>query len=79
MIDTGTWHMKGLKIMNTAPNYSKTPLKDFRRAVEGLNSEMINQKPLITHEYEMEEASEALEEISDHRPNDYIKGYFRFT
>ncbi len=76
-VPTAAWHMKGLKILNTTPNFSLDFNKDFYDAVNLLKKGVINQEPLITHRFSYKEPEKAFK-IASEKPPDYIKGVITF-
>ena len=76
-VSTEKWHMKGTKILNTAPASSSDFNKDFHAAVNLLRKGVFNQKPLITHRFLYRDAAKAFKTASE-RPVDYIKGVIAF-
>jgi len=76
-VPTEKWHGKGLRILNTAPAFSKDFNRDFRDAVRLLERGVFDQKPLITHRFPHEDAQTAFK-IASERHVDYIKGVITF-
>ena len=76
-VPTEKWHVKGLRILNTAPASSIDFNRDFHDAVRLLRKGVFDQKPLITHNFPCEDAQTAFETASD-KPVDYIKGVITF-
>jgi len=76
-VPTIKWHVKGLRILNTAPNFSSDFTKDFQDAVKLLRKGIFDQKSLITHRFSYKEAERALR-IASQKPPDYIKGVLTF-
>lgn len=76
-VPTEKWHVKGLKILNTAPASSTDFNREFHDAVRLLRKGVFDQKPLITHNFPCEDAQTAFETASD-KPVDYIKGVITF-
>lgn len=76
-VPTEKWHGKGLRILNTAPAFSRDFNRDFRDAVKLLERGVFDQKPLITHRFPNEDAQTAFK-IASERHADYIKGVITF-
>lgn len=76
-VPTEKWHGKGLRILNTAPAFSRDFNRDFRDAVKLLERGVFDQKPLITHRFPNEDAQTAFKIVSE-RHADYIKGVITF-
>ena len=76
-VPTEKWHVKGTKILNTAPASSSDFSKDFHDAVNLLRKGVFNQEPLITHRFSYKDAAEAFKTASE-KPVDYIKGVITF-
>lgn len=76
-VPTDEWHNKGLRILNTAPSFSKNFVKDFQDAVKLMRKGVFNQELLITHVNPYTEAQEAFEAALN-RPTGYIKGVLTF-
>ena len=77
-IDTGQWHLKGLRVFNTSPGISNFSLDDFYKAVALMKRGIFNQRPLISHKYEFKKGIEVIKNLCHERPADYIKGVFIF-
>jgi threonine dehydrogenase-like Zn-dependent dehydrogenase len=76
-VPTEKWHTMGLKVLNTAPAYSRAFNKDFHDAVALMRKGVFDQKPLITHKFRYGEAQSAFMKAAE-RPADYIKGVITF-
>jgi len=76
-VSTEKWHMKGLKILNTAPSFSYDFNKDFHDAAGLLRKGVFDQRKLITHRFPYKDAQEAFKTASE-KPVDYIKGVITF-
>jgi len=77
VVPTMKWHVKGLRILNTAPNFSSDFTKDFHDAVKLLKRGVFDQKSLITHKFSYKEAERAFM-VASQKPPDYIKGVLIF-
>ncbi len=74
----GEWLVKGLKVLNTAPNIAADyNTKRFERTIALLERGVIDMRPLITHRYPATEAQRAMEE-STQRKGEFIKGVLIF-
>jgi threonine dehydrogenase-like Zn-dependent dehydrogenase len=76
-VSTETWHTKGLKVLNTAPNMSLNFNRDFHDAVNLLKKGVFNQNALITHRFPYTQAEKALKTASE-KTEGYIKGVISF-
>jgi threonine dehydrogenase-like Zn-dependent dehydrogenase len=78
LILTEEWHVKGLTVVNTAPNFSLDFTKDFQDAVFLLKKGVFDQKPLITHQFSFRVPETAFQTAAT-KPLDYIKGVITFN
>lgn len=77
-VDLGVWHIRGLKVLNTAPNIGRDRTIDSRgRAVTLLDRGIFDLTELVTHRHLVSEVQEAME-LAAERPSDYIKGVLSF-
>jgi L-iditol 2-dehydrogenase len=77
-LDMGEWLVKGLKVLNTAPNIAADyNTKRFERTIALLERGVFDMRPLITHRYAATEAQRAMEE-STQRKGEFIKGVLIF-
>ncbi len=76
-VPTGYWHIKGLRISNPAPNFSKNFLKDFKDGIALMKKGTFKQDKLITHTFKYTDAQKAFEFVVS-KPQDYIKGAILF-
>ena len=76
-VPTGDWHIKGLKILNSAPNFSRNFLKDLRDGTALMKKGTFKQDKLITHTFQYTEAQKAFEFVAS-KPQGYIKGTILF-
>jgi len=77
-VDMGVWHIRGLKVLNTAPNIGRDRTIDSQgRAVKLLDRGLFDLTKLITHRHPISEVQEAME-LAAERPSDYIKGVLLF-
>jgi len=76
-VPTEKWHIKGIRILNTAPAFSTNFNKDFHDAVKLLKKGVFDQRLLITHKFPYEDAEKAFR-IASEKPTDYIKGAIIF-
>lgn len=77
IIQTGKWHMMGLRVLNTAPGFAQDFGACFRAAVALMGTGRISQKSLITHRFHYGECQKALE-VASNRTDGYIKGVITF-
>lgn len=77
-VDLGSWHMKGLKVLNCAPSISTDYSFDsFERSQRLFERGVLDMSPLITHRHHFEDAQAALD-LASERPEGYIKGVLTF-
>lgn len=77
-VDLGTWHIRGLKVLNAGPNISTDRnVSQMARAVRLMERGLFDQRPLITHRHPVARVQEAME-LAASRPADYIKGVLLF-
>ncbi len=77
LVPTHDWHYKGLKVLNTSPMFADDFTPCFRAAVTLMATGRIDQKPLITHRFPLDEAQKAFE-VAANKQDDYIKGVITF-
>jgi len=78
-LDLGLWHMRGLRVLNSAPMISgvgHTP-DSMGRAIRLLERGIFDQSELITHRHPAADVQEAME-LAAERPEEYIKGVLLF-
>ncbi len=78
-VDVGTWHAKGLRVLNANPAMAgdSAQAANFERAVRCMWRGLIDLKPLVTHRHKFAEAQAALE-LAARKPDGYIKGALTF-
>lgn len=76
MVPTSDWHTRGLRVLNTAPQFSPDFTREFRTAVKLMRRGVFNQEPLMTHIHGFDEAQEAFQ-VAQQRPRGYVKGVIR--
>jgi len=77
-IDMGTWHIKGLTVLNSAPCIGTDHnINSFQRAISLLERGVFDLRQLVTHRHHVTDVQAALE-LSVDRPDDYIKGALLF-
>lgn len=78
LVDLGTWHMRGLKVLNCAPSISTDYNFDsFERAQRLFERGVLDMSALITHRHQFEDVQAAME-LACERPDGYIKGVLMF-
>ncbi|UCC67289.1 MAG: zinc-binding dehydrogenase [Armatimonadota bacterium] len=77
LVPTHDWHYKGLKVLNSSPMLTPDFTPYFRASVALMATGRIDQKPLITHRFPLEESQRALE-VAAGKENDYVKGVITF-
>lgn len=78
VVPTSEWHVRGLHVLNTAPQFSPDFTREFQTAAKLMRRGVFNQEPLVTHLFSFDQAQEALE-VAQLRPRGYIKGAIRFA
>jgi len=77
-IDLGLWHMRGVTVLNCSPMIgTDCSVSSFERAIRLLESGVIRQDELISHQHPVSDVQNAME-ISAKRGEDYIKGVLLF-
>jgi threonine dehydrogenase-like Zn-dependent dehydrogenase len=77
-LDLGLWHMRGLKVLNTAPGIgTDRKVLHMERAARLLERGVFNLSKLVTHRHPVSKVQEAME-LSARRPEGYIKGVLTF-
>lgn len=78
-VDFGTWHMRGLKVLNSAPSISRDHNVDhMQRAVWLLERGVFDMSALVTHRHPFTDVQAAME-LAMARPEGYIKGVLEFA
>jgi threonine dehydrogenase-like Zn-dependent dehydrogenase len=75
--DGTLWHLKGIKVMNTAPNYDIHYLDRIPQSSILMGKGIFRQDELVTHVVSYTRAQEALE-VAVSKDNGYIKGVITF-
>jgi threonine dehydrogenase-like Zn-dependent dehydrogenase len=79
LLDLGVWHMRGLKVMNSAPGIGRDHnINNMQRAVALLERGVFDLGKLVTHRHALHEVQTALE-IAAERPAGYRKGVLLFS
>ncbi len=77
-VDFGVWHMRGLKVLNSAPLIAiDHNVQHNLRAVRLIEKGTFDQTKLITHRHKFEDVQKALE-AGAARKDDYVKGVLLF-
>lgn len=76
-VPTTKWHLKGLRVLNTAPGFAEDFGICFRGAIALLGTGRIDQQRLISHRFPMAQAQQAFE-LAAGRKDGYIKGVITF-
>lgn len=64
---------KSLQIITAHPNFSHNEADDFRRAVALINNGTFDNKPLVSHEWPLDDIEAAFKTL-ENKPADFIKG-----
>jgi len=64
---------KSLEIIATHPDYSHSEPDDFRRAVALINNGTLQNEPLVSHEWKLDDIEDAFKTL-ENKPSDFIKG-----
>jgi threonine dehydrogenase-like Zn-dependent dehydrogenase len=77
-LDLGTWHLSGLKVLNSAPGISRDRnINNTERAVRLLERGIFDLRKLVTHRHSYQDVQQAMETAVT-RPEGYIKGVLLF-
>jgi threonine dehydrogenase-like Zn-dependent dehydrogenase len=77
-VNFGLWHMRGLKVLNCAPNIGRDRSTDsMQRAVWLLERGIFDASRLVTHRHAFGDVQNAMEEAAARRDG-YIKGVLEF-
>jgi threonine dehydrogenase-like Zn-dependent dehydrogenase len=77
-VDLGTWHMRGIRVMNCAPSIGRDRNEEsWERAIRLLERGIFDMGALVTHRHPADEVQAAME-LAAERPSDYIKGVLMF-
>jgi threonine dehydrogenase-like Zn-dependent dehydrogenase len=77
-VDMGLWHMRGLKVLNSAPGIGRDHnINNMQRAVWLLERGVFDLSKMVTHRHAFADVKEAME-IAVQRPAEYIKGALIF-
>ncbi len=77
-LDLGLWHMRGLKVLNSAPGIGRDHnINNMQRAVALLERGVFDLRKLVTHRHPFAEVQTAME-VATERPEEYIKGVLLF-
>jgi threonine dehydrogenase-like Zn-dependent dehydrogenase len=77
-VDLGTWHMRGIRVLNCAPSIGRDRNEEtWERAIRLLERGVFEMGPLVTHRHPADEVQAAME-LAAERPPDYIKGVLTF-
>jgi threonine dehydrogenase-like Zn-dependent dehydrogenase len=78
-VDLSTWHMRGIRVMNCAPNIGRDRNEEtWERAIRLMECGTFDMTPLVTHRHPAEDVQAAME-LAAERPSDYIKGVLLFS
>ena len=77
-VDMGLWHMRGLKVLNSAPGIGRDHnINNMQRAVWLIERGIFDLSKLVTHRHPFAQVEPAME-IAVQRPGEYIKGVLMF-
>jgi threonine dehydrogenase-like Zn-dependent dehydrogenase len=77
-VDLSVWHMRGIRVMNCAPNIGRDRNEEtWDRAIRLMERGIFNMTPLVTHRHPADDVQAAME-LAAERPGDYIKGVLSF-
>ncbi len=77
-VDMGLWHMRGLKVLNSAPGIGRDHnINNMQRAVWLIERGIFDLTKLVTHRHAFADVEAAME-VAVKRPADYIKGVLLF-
>ena len=79
LVDFGLWHMRGLKVLNSAPGIGRDHnINNMQRAVALIERGVFDLSKLVTHRHAFEDVQAAMA-IAAERPEGYIKGVLLFS
>jgi threonine dehydrogenase-like Zn-dependent dehydrogenase len=77
-VDMGLWHLRGLKVLNTAPGIGiDHHINNMQRAVWLMERGLFDLSKLVTHRHAFADVEAAME-VALQRPAEYIKGALLF-
>ena len=71
------WNWKGLDVINAHERHPDRYTSGMRRAVDAFAAGRFDHRPLLTHDYPLEELGQALRDTAE-RPAGFMKGWVRF-
>jgi threonine dehydrogenase-like Zn-dependent dehydrogenase len=78
-VDLSAWHMRGIRVMNCAPNIGRDRNEEtWERAIRLMERGIFDMTPMVTHRHPVEDVQAAME-LAAERPGDYIKGVLMFS
>lgn len=75
-IDMKLWNWKAITVINAHERRDRMQMEFMREALTMFEHKKIDTKPMMTHEYPLEEINRAFTEMKE-KPEGYIKGYVR--
>ena len=75
-IDMKLWNWKAITVINAHERRNMMQMEFMRQALTMFENRKIDVKPMMTHEYPLEEINTAFREMKE-KPEGYIKGYVR--
>ncbi len=75
-IDMKLWNWKAITVINAHERRDLIQMAYMREALTMFENNRINVKPMMTHEYTLENINKAFSDMKD-KPEGYIKGYVR--
>jgi threonine dehydrogenase-like Zn-dependent dehydrogenase len=76
-INMQLWNWRGIDVINAHERDPKAYIRGIREAVEAVSSGRLDPMPFLTHEFELERLSEALDATRD-RPEGFLKALVTF-
>ena len=70
------WNWKAITVINAHERRNMMQMEFMRQALTMFENRKIDVKPMMTHEYPLEEINTAFREMKE-KPEGYIKGYVR--
>jgi threonine dehydrogenase-like Zn-dependent dehydrogenase len=78
-VDLGSWHMRGIRVMNCAPGIgTDRNERSWERAIRLLDRGTFDMAPLVTHRHPADDVQAAMD-LAAERPEGYIKGVLTFS
>jgi threonine dehydrogenase-like Zn-dependent dehydrogenase len=71
------WNWRGLDVINAHERDPKIYMQGIREAVDAIAAGRLDPRPLMTHEYNLDQLADALNATRD-RPDGFLKALVRY-